>query len=301
MPAIAMQSSSRSSDSRRGFTLIEVLVAVAILGILLTTVYGAVSRTMRSKELGEDRAELIATGREIVLRIADDVEGALLPSLGDSRYFFFEISGGGDPPMDELKFVAMHRGGFGAQSICPGPVVVTYALRPVSEGNEQLMLVRELFSWAQLDLLSKADQTDTVVEEKMDELEDEEAEACSTEEARPLLYCRDFPGELKLPGSCIRVAGLRFRYYDLAMHGFRDDWDSRPGQGDETLLNRLPAAVEISLYLMDERGRVEPFVTVVDIPLGVDQPTPIPGQPGVEEDDEPSADGNGPDDEDGDE
>ena len=66
--------------SQRGFTLLEVLVATAILGLVMTAVYGVVARTLMATQRSEARAELFADGRELVLRLADEIEGALPPS-----------------------------------------------------------------------------------------------------------------------------------------------------------------------------------------------------------------------------
>jgi hypothetical protein len=65
---------------------------------------------------------------------------------------------------------------------------------------------------------------------------------------------------------------LTFRYFDDFAGGWREDWDST----QEDLLQRLPAAVEISLFLLDERGAVRDFTTIVDLPLARGQPTPRP-------------------------
>ena len=70
-----------------GFTLLELLIAVAILGLLLASVYGAVSRTAFSKNIAEERAELFSNGRKAVLQVASDLEGAIPPLLGDRIYF----------------------------------------------------------------------------------------------------------------------------------------------------------------------------------------------------------------------
>src|ERR1700687_3758256 len=72
----------RSEMSRRGFTLLEIMVATAILGIVLTTVYGVLSRAIYAKNHSEERADLYASGRETVLKLADELEGALPPIAG---------------------------------------------------------------------------------------------------------------------------------------------------------------------------------------------------------------------------
>lgn len=259
-----------SRSCRPGFTLLEVLLAVVILGVLLTTVYGAVSRTLRSKEIADDRGELFAAGREVVMRLGEEIEGALHPQLGN-RFFLKGTPGGGEPPADTIEFVAMNRGGYGSNRMRPGHMLVSYSIETVGDRRDlfRLRVDRQLWEC----LLAEVDG-DTEV---CDVLEDYEKY-----EAYYLLDCLDLAGELKIAGNCIRVVGLRFQYYDDAFGSFRDEWDSfhEPTDG------RLPAAVRISLFLADERGVIHPFTTVVDVPLARGQPTPRPGGEDDDADDE---------------
>lgn len=260
----------RSVADRCGFTLLETLLALVILALLLTTVYGAVSRTLYSKTVGEDRAALFAAGRDAVLRIADDIEGALLPGAVDRGYFRGR-EGGGQPPTDGIEFVSVNRGGYGLRRVCPGPVLVRYGLEPLGDRRDMFILRRDEDSWAAL--IAEADGLTSA----LDELTDAEEENCAKYESRPLLYCHDPVGAASLPGSCVRVVGLGFRYYDKAIGDFREEWDSTEDPRTGSTGGRLPAAVQVALYLADERGRIHEFTTVTDVPLGRDQPvTPRP-------------------------
>lgn len=91
----------------RGFTLLEVLVAVTILGIILLTVYGTVSRTISTKEYAEERARLASVGREAVLRIADEIEGALSPPTAGA--LFQGLSSGTRQFADQVRFTIVSR------------------------------------------------------------------------------------------------------------------------------------------------------------------------------------------------
>jgi len=64
-----------------------VVLAVAIFGFVAASVYGVLARTISARDTAEERAEMYAMGRETVLRIADDLEGALLPRSGDRIHF----------------------------------------------------------------------------------------------------------------------------------------------------------------------------------------------------------------------
>jgi prepilin-type N-terminal cleavage/methylation domain-containing protein len=259
---------------RQGFTLLEILVALMIAGIVLTTVYGAVSRVLKSKTTAEERAELLARGRETVLRMANEIEGAIPPEGGRGIWFRGETAVG-ETPTDSIQFVAMNRGGFGASGVRPGQVLILYFLEEIPERRDYYRLRREEHSFTTM--LAEADGLPLPVDEI--ESEDEEGRKSS---AVPLLDCEELPGELNIGGTCDRLKGLRFRYYDEVVGDFRDRWDT----GDDFTLDRIPSAVEITVFLEDERGTIHDFGTIVDLPLARAQPTPE-----AEDDDESDDEG----------
>src|SRR5712691_9102382 len=53
----------------RGFTLLEILVASAILSLVLAALYGVFSRTLASKRLAEERADRSRSARIVLLRM----------------------------------------------------------------------------------------------------------------------------------------------------------------------------------------------------------------------------------------
>jgi prepilin-type N-terminal cleavage/methylation domain-containing protein len=248
-----MRSCSRARLASGGFTLLEVMVAIVILGLMLASVYGALSRTTSSKQHAEERAELFSNGRQAVLKMASDIEGALPPPSGDRIYFR------GQPGSIEL--VAMNRGGYGSNRVRPGRVLIAYSLDPIPNYQESYALRREEYLYAAM--LAEADGIE------LPPPEEDEQQAPSAQ-ATYLLDCPNVSNDLNLPGSCMRVTTLRFRYFDEASGGWADAWDST----QEELLGRLPAAVEISLVIDDEDGYRENFATIVDLPLSRGQPTP---------------------------
>jgi prepilin-type N-terminal cleavage/methylation domain-containing protein len=272
---VTVEIPNNSRGRASGFTLIEVLLAVAMVGIILTTVYGALSRTMFSKQVAEERAELYANGRDVVLRMAGEIETALTPPSGD-RIYFRGIANGEVP---SLEFVAMNRGGYGLNRVRPGRVLIAYTLDPLPNRRDVFALRREEHLFAAL--LAEADGITSEVTDQ----EQEEENPAPTAIATYLLDCPEVSGEINIPGTCTPVAGLTFRYYDDFNGGWREDWDST----QEDLEQRLPAAVEISLFLLDERGAVRDFTTIVDLPLARGQPTPGPDG-SIGDDDEPDDD-----------
>jgi prepilin-type N-terminal cleavage/methylation domain-containing protein len=260
-----------SEHGASGFTLLELLLAVVILGLVLTTVYGALSRTEDSKHRAEERAELYSAGRQAVLRMASDIESALPPPSGD-RIYFRGTHGVGSAP--EMHFVTMNRGGYGMQRVRPGRVLIVYSLDPLPNRRDQYALRREEYLYAAM--LAEADG----VEQQPTSLESEngnEEEEAPTAQATYLLDCPDLPNELNLPGACLPALSLSFRYYDETVGDWREEWDSTT----DAALGRLPAAVEIALVLADENGGAHEFTTIVDLPLSRGQPTPQAGQAAV--------------------
>jgi len=225
-----------------GFTLIEVLVAVAIMGILLTTIYGAVSRTMRSKEHAESSARITSLGREALLRIADEIEASLSPTYAATAPFQ-GVGNGGAQPLDQVRFAVSSRPPFGpiGGTSRGGRVLITYYLVEQEGVPNSYLLVRGERA------LPKSNWSD------------EEEQAAQEQELRTLVT--------------ENVAGLRFRYLDGDSGQWADNWDNTPGSGP--LEGHLPIAVEVALFLYDDNGVVNDFSTVVDLPLAP-KATPTP-------------------------
>ena len=71
---------SRMSRGSRGFTLLEVMVSVAILGFISIGVWQALSGNLRAKERVEKRDEFISSVTLVLERIAEEIQMAFLHS-----------------------------------------------------------------------------------------------------------------------------------------------------------------------------------------------------------------------------
>lgn len=247
-------------------------MAMMIAGILLTTVYGAVSRTLASKQTAEERAELYASGREAVLKMADEIETALHPLTGGTNFF---VGSGGGGRNSFVQFIAMNRGGYGASVMRPGRYIVEYFVDPLPDQRDYFTLFRRQ-QWFQ-SLLAEEGLAPLP-------LEMEEDDPALQPTALPILDCPPGVSDIDLPGSCMRVVNLDFRFLDGELGEWREEWTSV--REDGITYNRLPAAVAITLLLADERGVEHVFETVVDVPLAKGQPTPNAEGTFEEEDDE---------------
>jgi general secretion pathway protein J len=239
----------------RGFTLLEILVATAILGIILLTIYGVLSRALYAKNHSEERADLYSSGREAVLKIADELEGALPPTAG-VNIAFVGIPGTESVPTDAVQFAVVVRRQFSVSQNRGGRAMVSYSLDPVKDTRNLFALRRQeqlLTEAAPADPGDGSSNTDP-----------------TTGEPIP-------PAPTTLAAYVLdQVAGLRFRYLDPMTGEWTDRWDTTDQPPPPQPPIGLPGAVEITLFLADDSGGVHDFGTIVDLPLfALPPPTPV--------------------------
>jgi prepilin-type N-terminal cleavage/methylation domain-containing protein len=238
-------------STQRGFTLLEIMVATAILGIILVTVYGVLSRALYAKNHAEERADLYAAGRETVLKIADELEGALPPTAGHN-IGFIGVAGSEHVPTDAVQFDLVIRRVFSTAQSRGGRALVSYSLDPLKNTPNLYALRRQ--EQLLTDPASDNGNSDDTATEGAD------APAPPSVSAAYLID---------------QVAGLRLRYLDPKTGEWSDSWNTddvtRSGQQGPP---GLPGAVEITLFLADAQGGVHDFGTIVDLPLANLVPTP---------------------------
>jgi general secretion pathway protein J len=235
--------------ARRGFTLLEIMIAVTILAIILVTVYGVVSRALYAKNHSEDRADLYASGREATLKIANELEGALPPIAG-RNIGFIGTPGTERVPMDSVQFDAVVHRLYSATEARGGRALISYSLDPIPDTG----------------LFALRRQEQLLTEAAPDPETANDPDAAPAEPAVTAAYVLD------------QVAGLRFRYLDPLTGEWLDSWDTtvQPPPGQPPI--GLPGAVEVTLFLADNEGGVHDFGTIVDLPLSnLTPPTPVPG------------------------
>jgi len=243
------------SRAEAGFTLLEMMVATMILGLVFMSVYGVVARALHAKNHSEERADLYAAGRETVLKMADDLEGALPPTAGGEVLFV-----GSDitdrVPTDALLFTTIIQRPRSSRHMRGGRAHVSYLLDALP-GAPGLYALRR-----QEDLLTREASAE---EGGLDaESSDEEAVAA------PLISY-----------IATNVAGLQLKYVDAETGELVEAWDTTQELQAGDLPIGLPMAVQITLWLADARGLPVEFGTVVDLPLMTLPPTPGPGGRGA--------------------
>ncbi len=258
---------------RRGFTLLEMMVALGIFGLVTVTLYGTFSRTLRSKMIAEERAEVTRIGRAAVGRMADEIGSAFYPKSLPGTAIFRVLRGGTDEaPLDSLVFTALSARPAGLEGRGTDQRMLAYffardrsSLRgerrtggsTANTGGGEDGMTRSS-SRGRVDLL--ADDADDffaafgptpipplgTAPHRLLRREATMIERRGLDEARASVFVEG-------------VASLSFGFYDG--REWVDVWDSEEANA------RLPRAVRIDLALYDTAGDIHHFTTGVDLPL----------------------------------
>lgn len=118
--------------SEEGFTLIEILIAVFILGIVLSTVFASYTGTFRMIRENETDAEIYSMARTVLERMARDLEAAA-PWKG-AFTFLAKPYNLGNREFTRLTFRSAAHVAFGEKEAPAGIAVIGYG---VEEGAEK--------------------------------------------------------------------------------------------------------------------------------------------------------------------
>lgn len=88
-----------------GFTLVELMLAVLILAIMMSIVYGVVVSTVSAARRIEEVTASSEVGPAILTRIRADLEAAMLPPK-EGEFFLGTKQGGGGEGRDRLDFIS---------------------------------------------------------------------------------------------------------------------------------------------------------------------------------------------------
>jgi prepilin-type N-terminal cleavage/methylation domain-containing protein len=117
---------------KNGFTLIEILIAVFILGIVLTTVYASYTGTFRIVRDTRDDAEIYGMARSALDRMARDLQ-SVTPYRG-AFTFTAKPYNIGNREFTRLIFRSTAHVAFGENELPAGIAVIEYS---VDEGTEK--------------------------------------------------------------------------------------------------------------------------------------------------------------------
>ena len=217
----------RRHHAARGFTLIEVLVAVSILCIVVGLTWGSFQQTFKAKATIETNAVRYHSVRIALERLSRELTMAYLsqnedPTQPDRRTYFIAKRKG---DIDELRFSMMgHQRLYADADESDTSQVAYYGARDRDTGK--LNLVRR-----------ETRRLSTV-----------KIEAAS---GRADILCDD-------------VVRLKLDYYDGRDKQWREEWATTSADGQT---DRVPSKVKITLTVHDERGNEVPFTTSVRLPM----------------------------------
>jgi general secretion pathway protein J len=233
-PVITLRNSSMCEKNRRGFTLLEILIAVFIFGVVLSTIYSSFLGTSRVVHETEHEADIYSMARIALERMHGDLESIYVPQnpepaeldednvtvgdfVGDDR----EIDG---RDADSLRFLSRAHIVFSEEDQPSGTAEIEYYIKQ-NEEESQFVLYR----------------SDTP-----------ELEERPEEETGGLVLCE-------------KLFSIDFTYYD-AEGEIHDSWDSTA----EAFEGEIPSMVSISLELENKQNPEAPykFFTSVIIPMG---------------------------------
>src|SRR5580698_3073379 len=92
----------RSSIGNRGFTLIEIMVAIMVFSMVIACIYATWALVIRATQIGQDAAAQ-AQRQRVVLRSIGDALMGVESFQASQNYYWFKL-GNGDAPF--LSFVA---------------------------------------------------------------------------------------------------------------------------------------------------------------------------------------------------
>jgi hypothetical protein len=204
-----------------GFTLLEVLLAFAILGFITTIIWGTFSQTNVIKKRTEAVQERSHSARVALMRLSRELEMAFLsdsenPAIQERRTMFISEA---ERDVDELRF-----SWFGRQRL----------RTDIPEADSSVIMY-----------YGQPDPDDPSVTNLM------RRETRRLEAADP----RTLPGESYV--LCPGVARLKFSFFDYKKKEWREDWNTQGVDG----LQFLPTHVRIALTIYDEKGREQTYTS----------------------------------------
>jgi len=241
-----------------GFTLVELIAAVALLVILLGILFVVFGEAGRTVSIGKDRLERYRTVRAAFRLLEEDITNAFLISEGGNTYgFYYDDSGSaagdgldpafltGAPDSDRLSLIRLRRG-YDASDPEPGFMEVCY-FRHTYPANQGIVSRQRNYLFRATD----------------------EEEGWTIGSALPLGFTVPEPDDSGNEAYCrnrilaLGVSDLQFRYMATGDSDWEDDWDAST--------DGLPRAVEVTIRLGPDSSTDpadhETFTHVIFLPM----------------------------------
>ena len=220
------------SINRKGFTLLEILIAMFIFGVVLTTIFTSYTGTFRIIDETESQVDIYAMARTVLIRMQEDLESVYFKETGASKsegsslepaIFLGENKEINGKDADTLRFLSRAHLIFDEEDENPGVAEISYY---VSENGVEDSLA-----------LYRSDRP--------------ELEEPQEEETGGLILC-----------DGLFSVNITYHDADGEMH---ENWDS----SEDEFKHKLPAMVSILLEFVNIRNAEKPykFMTRVALPM----------------------------------
>jgi general secretion pathway protein J len=212
----------RSKTANAGFTLIEIMLALALMAFVTSLVWGTFAQTQKIKKRIETAQDRTHTVRVALMRMTREIEMAFLSDseVGGAQDRRTMFSGSAHNDFDELRFSWFGHQRMRADAPEGDTALVSYFTLPDPEDPMAMNLMRK--------------------ETKRLESKD----------------LKLIPGETYL--LCPAISRIKFAYYDFKQKDWREEWDTTKADG----LQYLPTQVRISLTVFNELGKPVTFTSI---------------------------------------
>lgn len=219
-------------SARRGFTLMEVVIAIAITSFIGVVIGVSFNTTIQNKEIIESQAEHYRMLRTAMNRMAREIGAAYVSDRYDSKRYrdAYDRPSNFVGKRDQLLFTTLSHQRLYADAKESDQMVVEYQVKTSSDAKAR-------------------GRTDLIRREKV--LLEERMERGGTEDAL-------FEGAKK----------IEFQYWNSERKEWEDEWDTRRTERKSI----LPTRVKITLFAVDESGKEVKYTTQTRIMLNTEFP-----------------------------
>jgi prepilin-type N-terminal cleavage/methylation domain-containing protein len=225
----------RMALHKRGFTLIEILIAILILGIVITTIYGAYTGTLRVIRAADSDGVAYRMARVVTDRMIRDFS-AMVP-IGGAFVFSARHSPESADPFLSIKFLSAAHLDFGAQGVAPAGTSISYTILESSESSSEYTLWR------------------TDVPLGLENLSTTLLQGDETVKTGGLILCKG-------------IKTLDYKFYDSNGNVYQE-WDSTAPSGVQK--GSVPSRIDIVLGLVRPDNPDHPYTFTTSIYLPVSQ------------------------------
>ncbi len=233
-----------------GFTLLEVMVAVALIGVIMSLVWSTTSQSLRTKDRVEERDTIFHSSDVALRKVADDIAVAFLT------------------PSSTTTAAAPAAGGTAAPAMTPTPTATT-ATQPfktffIGEDRGDQDSVR-FSSLSHIRLVKDSKQSDQckISYEMVPNPEEPRRFDLMRREDALLDATTEVTG--KAFPLAEGIAQFNVEYYDERKGEWGKEWDTEKGDWKD----KLPVAVRVTLAFPDpdDETKTIPLSTAVMLPL----------------------------------